>query len=235
MKFAYLQEPPFCFTDAAGKLGGCDAMLAEKICQVLELEHFSSIETEFAELLPGLVEGRWEMTTGLFISEERSKLVDFTQPIWSLSDGLMVARANPLELSGYASIARHSSAVLAVISGQIQHQTALRNGVPPQRVRIFSTQAEAAEAVATGRANAYASVAMAHRGYVNARPGALLDVIDVPASERQPAAGAFALAKGSDALRRRVDQCLGDLLGSPWHREMMGQHGFSDSDVDRLL
>ncbi|WP_217570421.1 transporter substrate-binding domain-containing protein [Mesorhizobium sp. GbtcB19] len=235
MKFAYLQEPPFCFTDAAGKLGGCDAVLADKICQMLELEPFSSIETEFVELLPGLVEGRWEMTTGLFISEERSKLVDFTRPIWSLPDGLMVAKANPLDLTGYGSIARHPAAVLAVISGQIQHQTALRNGVPPQRIRIFATQAEAAEAVAAGQADAYASVAMAHRGYVNGRPGALLDVIDVPASERQPAAGAFALAKSNDALRRRVDQCLGDLLGSVWHRDLMSQHGFSNSDVDRLL
>ncbi|RAZ88397.1 ABC transporter substrate-binding protein [Mesorhizobium hawassense] len=235
MKFAYLQESPFCFTDAAGNLGGCDAVLAEKICQMLGPEDFSSIEAEFAELLPGLAEGRWDMTTGLFISEERSKLVNFTRPIWSLPDGLMVVKGNPLELNGYSSVARHPSAVLAVISGQIQHQTALQNGVPPQRVRIFATQAEAAEAVAAGRADAYASVAMAHRGYVNARPGALLDVIDVPVSERLPAAGAFALAKGNDALRRRVHQCLGDLLGSAWHREMMGQHGFSDSDIDRLL
>ena len=134
MKFAYLQEPPFCFTDATGKLGGCDAVLAEKVCQVLKSEDFSSIETEFAELLPGLVDGRWDMTTGLFISEERSKLVDFTRPIWSLPDGLMVAKGNPLELNGYRSVAQHPSAVLAVISDQIQHQTALRNGVPPYMV-----------------------------------------------------------------------------------------------------
>ena len=137
MKFAYLQEPPFCFTDATGKLGGCDAVLAEKVCQVLKSEDFSSIETEFAELLPGLVDGRWDTTTGLFISEERSKLVDFTRPIWSLPDGLMVAKGNPLELNGYRSVAQHPSAVLAVISDQIQHQTALRNGVPPRRIRII--------------------------------------------------------------------------------------------------
>ncbi|MGX8007763.1 transporter substrate-binding domain-containing protein [Mesorhizobium sp. ORM8.1] len=235
MKFAFLQEPPFCFTDAAGRLGGCDAQLAEKICQTLDFKDFSSIETEFVELLPGLREGRWDMTTGLFISEERRKLVDFTRPIWSLPDGLMVAKGNPLELNGYRSLARHRSAVLAVISGQIQHQTALHNGVPPQRIKTFATQAEAAEGVATGHAQAYASVAMAHRGYIAGRPGAPLSLIDVPASENPPAAGAFALAKGNNTLRQRVDRCLGDLLGSAWHREMMEQYGFSDSDIDRLL
>jgi polar amino acid transport system substrate-binding protein len=235
MRFAFLQEPPFCFTDASGKLGGCDARLAEKIGQLLDAAGFSPIETEFAELLPGLVDGHWDMTTGLFISEERRKLVDFTRPIWSLPDGLMVAEGNPLDLTGYESIARHPSAVLAVISGQIQHQTALQNGVLPRQIKIFATQAQAAEAVAAGHVDAYASVAMAHRGYVNGRTGAPLAVIDVPACEKQPAAGAFALAKANDALRRRVDQCLGDLLGSPWHRKMMSEYGFSGDDIDRLL
>ncbi|MDX8464163.1 transporter substrate-binding domain-containing protein [Mesorhizobium sp. VK23B] len=235
MRFAFLQEPPFCFTDDSGKLGGCDAKLAKKICQVLELEDFSPIETEFAELLPGLSNGRWDMTTGLFISDERRQFVDFTRPIWSLPDGLMVAKDNPLGLRGYHSLARHPSAILAVISDQIQHQTALQNGVPPERVRIFATQAEAAEAVARGTVQAYASVAMAHRGYIARRPDASLDVVDVPASEKQPAAGAFALAKGNAALRDQVDRCLDDLLGNPWHRELMAGFGFGDAEIDLLL
>ena len=235
MRFAFLQEPPFCFTDASGKVDGCDTKLASKICQMLELEHFSPIEAEFAELLPGVTNGRWDMTTGLFISDERRRLVDFTRPIWSLPDGLMVAKDDPLGLKGYRSLARHPSAILAIISDQIQHQTALQNGVPPARIRTFATQAEAAEAVAKGTVQAYASVAMAHRGYIARRPGVRLDVVDVPASEKQPAAGAFALARSNAALRQRIDRCLGDLLGSPWHRKMMSEYGFSNDDVDRLL
>lgn len=235
MRFAFLQEPPFCFTDALGRAGGCDTQLASKICQMLELADFSPIETEFAELLPGVANGRWDMTTGLFISDERRKLVGFTRPIWSLPDGLMVAKDDPLGLEGYRSLARHPSALLAVISDQIQHQTALHNGVPPERVRTFATQAEAANAVAIGAVQAYASVAMAHRGYIARRPGALLDVVDVPASEKQPAAGAFALAKSNAALSQRIDSCLADVLGSPWHRKMMSEYGFSDDDIDRLL
>jgi polar amino acid transport system substrate-binding protein len=235
MRFAFLQEPPFCFTDASGKLGGCDAKLAEKIGQMVELADFSPIETEFAELLPGVAKGRWDMTTGLFISDERRKLVDFTRPIWALPDGLMVAKGDPLGLAGYRSLARNPSAILAVISDQIQHQTALQNGVPPGRIKTFATQAEAAEAVAQGAVQAYASVAMAHRGYITREPDARLDVVDVPASEKQPAAGAFALAKNNAALRQKVDRCLDELLGSSWHREMMSQYGFSDDDIDRLL
>ena len=235
MRFAFLQEPPFCFTDGSGNLSGCDAMLAQKVCQVLELDAFSPVETEFANLLPGLVDGQWDITTGLFISDERKKLVDFSRPIWVLQDGLLVAKGNPRDFTGYRSVTGDRAALIGVISGQVQHQTALQNGVPAERIRIFATQAEAAEAVAAGAIDAYASVALAHRGYLSRWPDAPLEVIDVPTSEKQPAAGAFALAKGNAALRQSVDAGLGDLLGSPWHRAMMIGYGFSDTDIDRLL
>ncbi|TIT17722.1 MAG: transporter substrate-binding domain-containing protein, partial [Mesorhizobium sp.] len=58
MRFAFLQEPPFCFTDASGALRGCDAVLAEKVCETLGLDGFSAIEAEFAGLLPGLAANR---------------------------------------------------------------------------------------------------------------------------------------------------------------------------------
>ena len=105
MRFAFLQEPPFCFTDGSGNLSGCDAMLAQKLCQMLELDAFSAVETEFANLLPGLVDGQWDITTGLFISDERKKHVDFSRPIWVLQDGLLVAKGNPRDFTGYRSIA----------------------------------------------------------------------------------------------------------------------------------
>lgn len=235
MRFAFLQEPPFCFRDAGGNLLGCDAGLAGKVCEGLKLDAFLPIETEFAELLPGLAGNRWDMTTGLFISDERRKLVDFTRPIWVLQDGLLVAKGNPRGFRGYRSVAEDRTAVIGVISGQIQHQTALQNGVAPERIRIFATQAAAAEAVAAGTVHAYASVALAHRGYLDRWPQAPLAVIDVPATEKQPAAGAFAVAKNNTALRQRIDSSLGELLGSPWHRELMSGYGFSDADVDRLL
>ncbi|MER8645292.1 MULTISPECIES: transporter substrate-binding domain-containing protein [unclassified Mesorhizobium] len=56
MRFAFLQEPPFCFIDGSGRLGGSDAQLAKRVCLTLGLE-LLPIETEFAELLPGLAEG----------------------------------------------------------------------------------------------------------------------------------------------------------------------------------
>jgi polar amino acid transport system substrate-binding protein len=235
MRFAFLQEPPFCFTDENGKVAGCDVELARAVCEELGIQEFEPVEAEFAELLPGLNAGRWDMTTGLFVSAERAGIVDFTRPIWSLGDGLLVRKNNPRGLTGYRSIATDPEARLGVITDQIQHRTAVENGVPPERITLFATQAEAAEAVTRFAVDAYASVAMAHRGYLARWPDAALEVVDVPATEKEPAFGAFALAKSNAELRRRTDQCLGDLLGSARHREIMRRYGFTASEIERIL
>jgi len=235
MKFAFLEEPPFCFTDASAEVSGCDVELAQRVSGMLGLRDFTAIGTEFAELLPGLVDGRWTMTTGLFVSDERKQIVDFTRPIWSLQDGLLVIQGNPCGFDGYQSIAKDPTALIGVITDQVQHLTALRNGVSANQIRLYATQADAARAVADGMVHAYASVAMAHRGYLARRPETPLGLVEVAAAEKQPSAGAFAIAKENADLLRRIDDCLAELLGSDWHRRMMARYGFSDSDIDRVV
>ena len=233
-RFAYLQEPPFCFTAADGLVGGCDVELARHVVEELGLGRFEPIEANFAELLPGLADRRWQMTTGLFITQARRRSVRFSRPIWALHDGLMVVAGNPKDLNGYRSLAADPSARLAVIAGQVQHETALALGVPSGRIAVFSTQEEAAQAVGRGEVDAYASVAAAHRGYIDRQLSRTLDVVDVPVGEREPALGAFAFAIEADAIRQAVDTVLEGFLGSPAHRQGMQRYGFGTAEVDRV-
>jgi polar amino acid transport system substrate-binding protein len=233
--FAYLQEPPFCFRDGDGSVRGCDVELARALLALAGGKAFHPVEAEFAQLLGGLLDARWMMTTGLFVTDERRMRVDFSRPIWALHDGLLVRAANPRGIAGYGSLALERSAVLGVIVDQVQHATALRLGVPSDRIRLFRTQDEAAEAVANGHVDAYASVAAAHRGYLAKRPGAKLAVVDVPIDEQPPAFGAFAFAKESASLRDAIDEALASYLGSPGHRALMSRSGFTAAEVDRVL
>lgn len=66
MKFAYLIEPPFNHRTEDGTVTGCDVELAKCIFKLIGIEEFEPIEAEFADLLPGVAEDRWQMTTGLF-------------------------------------------------------------------------------------------------------------------------------------------------------------------------
>jgi polar amino acid transport system substrate-binding protein len=233
--FAYLQEPPFCFRDDDGAVRGCDVELAQALLASAGGKAFRPVEAEFAQLLPGLLEERWMMTTGLFVTDERRARVDFSRPIWALHDGLLVRATDPLGIAGYRSLAQDGSARLGVIVEQVQHMTALRLGVPAERIRLFRTQDEAAAAVANGHVDAYASVAAAHRGYLANRADDRLAVVDVPIEEQPAAYGAFAFAKENRSLRDAIDEALDSYLGSPEHRALMVRYGFTAAEVDRVL
>ncbi len=232
MKFAYLIEPPFNLKCDDGTVTGCDVELARVVFDAIAAGPFEPVETEFAELLPGVAEGRWRMTTGLFATEERRQVAAFSRPVWALPDGLLVAAGNPLGLSGYKSAAACKTCRLAVIRDQFQHRSAVDFGVLEDGILIFETYTEACHAVRDGKADAYASVARAHTGFLEQHRDLDMEVIAVPDSEKQPAFGSFAFSKQDDELRRKVDAVLADYLGSPDHRAMMAGFGFSDAEID---
>lgn len=224
--FAYLDEPPFCWPGADGMAQGCDVELVTAALQALGIPRFEQRLTTFAELLPGLASGRWTISTPLFVTTERQRLVDFSRPIWALADGLLVRAADRERLTGYRAVAA-TGARLAIVGGQVQEQAGLAAGIAPECVISVATQEDAVAAVRDGRADAYASVAMAHRGYLAREPDPALAIVEVPASESMPAAGAFAFGKQHAGLRKHFDNALDGLIGTDWHRAMMARHGFS--------
>jgi polar amino acid transport system substrate-binding protein len=235
LRFAYLEEPPFCYRDASGAAAGCDVELARRIYRMAGGLAFEAVETEFSDLLPGLHSGRWQMTTGLFATDARRVSVAFSRPIWALHDGLLIQSAAKGRITGYRSIARDPALRLAVVADQVQHLTALRLGVGASQISVFANQQQAVSAVIAGAAAAYASVAMAHRGYLARHGTADIEVIDVALDEQPAAFGAFAFSKSNAGLRQAIDAALAQYLGSPEHRQLMIDHGFASAEIDRVL
>lgn len=232
MKFAYLIEPPFNYVDATGHVTGCDVELARHVFAELGIADFEPVETEFSELLPGLGDGSWRMTTGLFGTAERRQNASFSRPIWALPDGLLVATGNQLGLSGYRSVAEKSHVRLAVIRDQFQHRSAVEFGVTAEQIMIFETYTQAAQAVSEGSADAYASVGRAHSGFIEQNPNWDLELVLVPTVEKPPAFGSFAFGLNDASILKEVDAVLSRFLGSNDHRKMVASFGFSSDEVD---
>lgn len=228
MRFAYLIEPPFNYRNECGDVTGCDVELARVILAMIGMHDIEFIETEFSQLLPGLNENLWDMTTGLFDTAERRKIVTFSHPIWALPDGLLVRKGNLRDLGGYASAAKNPECTLVAIRDQIQHRAIMEAGVPDDRILICETYDEAAQAVLDGRADAYASVAMAHLGFMQQNPELDLEVVSVLPKERPAASGAFAFRQSDRELQSAVDAALLCYIGSDEHRVLMRNFGFND-------
>jgi polar amino acid transport system substrate-binding protein len=236
---AYLDEPPFCAPPqdellAAGPTG-CDVEVAFAILSAVGVARIETRLVTFAELLPGVAAGAWQINTPLFITEERGALVDFSRPVWSLADGLMVRAQERRTLDSYDALAAAKDARLVVVADQVQEQRALSAGVTPDRVLRVATQADSVKAVLENRADAYASVVMAHRGYLHANPDDRLRIMDFAATGGVAALGAYSFSKRDSDLRRAFDEELGRFLGTPAHREIMWRHGFTDADVDSVV
>lgn len=234
MRVAYLIEPPFNYVDSAEVVTGYDVELARRVLDRLDIDNVEFVETEFAQLLPGLARNDWQMTTGLFASPERQRVALFSKPIWALPDGLLIRAENAHSIGGYQSLAVSNDLKLAVIRDQVQHMTALELGVAPDQFHVFETYVDAAQAVQDETVSAFASVARAHQGFLQTSATDGLAVVNVPLRERAPAFGCFAFALSSNDLRNRVDQILNTFIGGVEHRHLMKEFGFADAEVDRI-
>jgi polar amino acid transport system substrate-binding protein len=210
VRFAWIDEPPFNY-EVEGVVTGCDVELARRAFTALG-DSFEPIHSTFEGLLPGLRDGRWDVTTAMFVTPEREARAFFTRPIWSLRDGLLVAHANR-HLTGYTALAREHLKV-AVLTGQVQRDHALSLGVDPADLVEFGSYVEAAAAVLEGRVAAYASVALAHEAHLTTlgdHGRGRVTCVVVPSAEVAPAPGSFACS--SEDIRAALDQVLADMIG----------------------
>ena len=83
------EYPPFESRNSAGELEGFDIDLGNAICQAASLK-CSWVETSFDALIPGLVAKKFDaINSAMNITEQRSKSIDFTQPIYRIPSQLV--------------------------------------------------------------------------------------------------------------------------------------------------
>ena len=232
---AYLDEPPF-FSPTADPASpaGCDIELLQQVLDDLGIRVDEFVLTTFSELIPGVIEGRWTMNVPMFVSAERGEVVDFSRPVWVAGDGFIVRAADADRWDGYEAIAADPAARLAVVVAQIQEQTALQAGVPPERIVSFPDQDAAAAAVHAGEADASASTALGSRAFLQ-RVGHRALAFSAAAPRPGLPVGAFSFAKTAPELTAAVDGALGRYLGTDHHLAMMGRYGFTGEELAPVL
>ena len=234
--FAYIDEPPFVSPGDGAWPDGFDAAVAARVLKAMGIGDATARLVTFAQLLDGVAAGEWNFNTPLFISDERKKLVRFSQPVWGLADGLMMRSADAGKFATYEQVAAAEGARLGVVAGQVQAETARRAGIPDARIVRFATPEETVAALRADAIAAYASVAMAHRGYLERNPDPGLAYSNLMAREfvglagSAPALGAFSFAQGANPFANSFDKALSDFLDSPDHRALALSYGFTMSN-----
>jgi polar amino acid transport system substrate-binding protein len=236
---AYIEEPPFGWTDADHTATGADIELADLVLREIGVTQIEHHLTTFSELLPGVKAGRWDMNVPLFVTSERANMVAFSVPVWGIEDGFLVRTGNPKALSSYASLAKRPDARLGIIAGQVQHDSARASGVSEDQIASFEQQADAIEAVLSGAIDAYASTALGNRIVANRIGTSVIEAIqhepETKGRQQKPPLGAFSFNRKNSDLLNAVNHRLRLYLGSPDHRARMARFGLTDHEIDPAL
>ncbi len=133
---------PYFMVDAAGNLTGYERDLMDAVCIQANLA-CSYVDTTFDQLIPGVMSGEFDVALGgMSITEERRKLVDFTQAHHT---------TNQLEwYIGRPGAPAPDKATTAVQAGTV-HEDLLR--AMGADYLAFKTEAEALAALKDGRAD----------------------------------------------------------------------------------
>ncbi|WP_429251906.1 transporter substrate-binding domain-containing protein [Paraburkholderia sp. GAS333] len=236
---AYIEEPPFGWTEAGGNVRGADIDLANVVLRAMGVTQIEHHKTTFSELLPGVEAGLWDMNVPLFVTPERADRVAFSVPVWAIGDGFLVRAGNPKALDSYAALARQPDARLGVITGQVQHDSAKASGIHEHQISTFADQALAIEALRSGDIDAYASTALGNRILAQRMGESLLEAVEhkLEASDARQSRplGAFSFARRNIRLRDAVNAQLRLYLGSPAHRALMTGFGVTHNEIDPAL
>lgn len=85
--------PPFEYVDEKGNIVGFDIDLIKLLAEKMGYSRVEIISMDFGALIPALREGKIDViASGMTITEERMKVVDFTDPYWEADQAIVVRR-----------------------------------------------------------------------------------------------------------------------------------------------
>lgn len=233
-RIGFANEAPYAYLDpATGRLTGEAPEVARIILARLGVDRVEGVLTEFGALIPGLQAGRFDLiAAGMYITPERCREADFSNPTYSIGEALVVRAGNPLSLHSYADIASNRKATLGVVTGAIQHRYALASDIPEARIAVFPDAPSALEAVSAGRADAYGGTSLTVADLLAKADDRRLERADPftdPVIDGRPARGygAFVFRQGDDELRAAVDRELAQFIGSEAHLAAVAPFGFT--------
>jgi len=236
---AYIEEPPFGWTETDRTAVGADIDLAEAVLRAIGATQIEHCLTTFSDLMPGVEAGHWDMNVPLFVTPERVNLVAFSVPVWAIKDGFLVRAGNPKALNTYSSFVNRHDTRLGIIAGQVQHDSARAAGVSDDQIAIFEHQADAIEAVRSGKIDAYASTALGNRILADRIGRSVLEAVEhKPGTndmQQTTPFGAFSFNRRNSDLLNAVNAQLRSYLGSPDHRARMASFGLTNNEIDPTL
>nr|5TUJ_C Chain C, Ancestral protein CDT-Anc1 [unidentified] len=194
---------PFSFKDKNGQYTGFDIDLAKALAKELGVK-VEFVPTTWDGIIPALQTGKFDIVmSGMTITPERKKKVDFSDPYMTAGQTILVKKDNADKIKSFEDLNKPDVKV-AVQLGTTSEQAA-KEFLPKAKIRTFENNAEAFQEVVSGRADAMVTDSPVAAYYAKKNPGLAVVVVDEPFTH-EPLG--FAIRKGDPELLNWVNNWL---------------------------
>jgi len=203
--------PPYSFLDEKGEPTGFNVELTRAIAEAAGLD----VEIDYrpwAEIREDLESGKINAISGMYYSQERDELVDFSPP-YAVVHHAIFAREDAPEIESEEELRGKD---LIVMQGDIMHDYVIENGLSERPV-VVEDQAEALRLLASGQHD-YALIAKLP-GLYWVRELRLSNVVIVGPSLR-PSRYCYAVKEGDSELLFRLSEGLAIVKETGQYREI---------------
>lgn len=139
--------PPFNFIDQTGKLAGFDVDIGMALCEQMKVK-CELVAQDWDGIIPALVAGKYDVIiASMFITEERKKVVSFTDPYYAAAMTHVTAVGSDIKEFTDAALAGKA---VGAQSSTTQAEY-IQKTYPSADIRLYKTQDEANLDMANGR------------------------------------------------------------------------------------
>lgn len=239
IRIGYAVEPPYAFMNAGGEPTGCEIEVARALVSRLGVPRIEWYQTNFGALIPELESGCFDViAAGMFVTPERARRVGFSEPTLHVRAALLVRSGNPLGLHSYEDILKASGkpVKIAVLHGSIEETMIRQIGVPEAQITVVPDALTGKAAVENGLVDALALSGPTIRFMARQEKEGLTEMampFHAPAAVggRRMGYTADVFRKADDDLRSAWNRQLQTFIGSPEHRRILAEFGFSGEDL----
>ncbi|MGA3004901.1 MAG: ABC transporter substrate-binding protein [Acetobacteraceae bacterium] len=181
----------------------------------------------FSDLIPAVDSGKIDViATNMAITPEREQKVDFSRPYYNALPEALVAQSS--DATPYRTLADLKGLPVGAQKGSIQLALLQRIGGFSE-VKIYDTQKDAWEAVASGQIKA--TITPGVETHYAAKTGAMphgARVVDTYKSASPKPRAAFAVRKGNGALLGKINAALATLEADGTLKSIFNKYGLDD-------
>lgn len=236
LRIGYAVEAPYAFVLANGTITGESPEVAKVIASRIGVHKIIWRQVDFSALIPELEEGRIDViAAGMFITPERARRIDFSEPSFHVFPALLVEKGNPHALHSYQDVVANPALRCAVLAGSIEEMAFRALGMPTARLVLVPDVLTGRVALETRLAQCLALSAPTLEWMIlQDRLGKTEVVRDVSAATGSAVGsgyGGFGFRKDDQKLLQAWNRELKMYVGSEEHIRLIATFGFTKQEL----